>query len=172
MSIHGNTTMEKQKEIKENKMKGCIIKNEEISIMDIYDCIENVDKYNWLITDIECYPSDKKIMEILDGEYCWITGKDLLELLHKEDFQWVWGVFSAFSDEVKLNEILNYSFPYADGYKGFWENPISIQHPLAKMEVVVWDGLLILAISKEDKVIETFMKKKIEAKDLEMYNIE
>lgn len=73
---------------------------------------------------------------------------------------------------MKLNEILNHSFPYADGYKGFWKNPISIQHSLVKMEVAVWDGSLILVISKEEKAIETIMKKKIKAKDLEIYNIE
>lgn len=153
-------------------MQGCIIKNEEISIKDIYACIENVDEYNWLITNIECYPNDEKIVEILSGEYCWITGKDLLQLLHKEDFQWIWGVFSAFSKEVELNEILNYSLPYADGYTGFWKNPISIQHPLAKLEVVAWDGLVILVISRENRIIETIVKKKTGAKDLEYYNME
>ena len=153
-------------------MKGCIIKNEKISIRNIYECIENVDKYNWLITNIECYPNDEKIIEILAGEYCWIKGKDLLQLLHKEDFQWIWGVFSAFSEKVKLNEIINYSLPYADGYAGFWKNPISIQHPLAKMEIVAWDGSLILVISKENKIVETIVKEKVGAKDLEYYNIE
>lgn len=43
-------------------MQGCIIKNEEISIKDIYAYIENVDEYNWLITNIECYPNDEKIV--------------------------------------------------------------------------------------------------------------
>lgn len=153
-------------------MRGCIIENVETSIKDIYDCIENADKYNWLITNIECYPNDEKIIEILAGECCWIKGKDLLQLLHKEDFQWIWGVFSAFSEELELNEILNYSLPYADGYTGFWKNPISIQHPLAKMEIVAWDGSLILVISKENKIVEAIVKKKAGAKDLETYNIE
>ncbi|MCM1161728.1 MAG: hypothetical protein NC412_10930 [Roseburia sp.] len=153
-------------------MKGCIIKNNGLTIKDVYNCVEDVDKYNWLITNIECYPNNMKIKRLLSNEYCWIAGKDLLKILYTEDFQWVWGVFSAFSKEVKLNEVLNYSFPYADGYKGFWKNPISIQHPLAKMEIVAWDGLIILAISKEKKDIEAIMKNKAEAEDLEDYNKE
>ena len=46
-------------------MKGCIIKNDEISIKDICNIIGDVDNYNWLITNIECYPSDEEIVKIL-----------------------------------------------------------------------------------------------------------
>ena len=129
-------------------MKGCIIKNDEISIKDICNIIGDVDNYNWLITNIECYPSDEEIVKILDAEYCWIDGKELLRLLKKEDFQWIWGVFSVFPKAVTLDEVLKYDYPYADGYTGFWKSPISVQHPLANSEIVFWDGLLILLISK------------------------
>ena len=37
------------------------------------------------------------------------------------------GVFSAFPKEIRLEEVLKYDYPYADGYKGFWENPIALQ---------------------------------------------
>lgn len=164
--------MESLRGIKERQMKGCIIKDEELPIRDVCTCVENVDKYNWLITNIECYPSNMQIKKLLDNEYCWISGKNLMKILYTEKFHWVWGVFSAFSDEVELKEVLNYSFPYADGYKNFWKNPISIQHPLAKMEIVAWDGSLVLVISKKSKDIEAIMKKKTKAKDLETYNNE
>ena len=87
-------------------MKGCIIKNDEISIKDICNIIGDVDNYNWLITNIECYPSDEEIVKILDNEYCWIEGRSLLDLLAKEEFQWIWGVFSAFPKEIRLEEVL------------------------------------------------------------------
>lgn len=172
MNIHGIIVVVNPKETKENEMKGCMIKSEEISIKDICDCLGNIDKYNWLITNIECYPRNEKIIEIFNNEYCWIKGKDLMKILKSENFQWIWGVFSAFSHKVKLSDVLNYSFPYADGYKGFWKNPISIQHPLAKMEIVAWDGSIILVISKENQVVETIMKRKTDAKDLESYNMD
>lgn len=90
-------------------MKGCIIKRTDASIRYIYEGISDVEKYNWLITDIECYPNDKSIIKILESEYCWISGDELFHLFQKEDFQWIWGVFSAFPYEVQLKEILNYS---------------------------------------------------------------
>ncbi len=153
-------------------MKGCIIKNDKISIKDICNIIGDVDNYNWLITNIECYPSDEEIVKILDNEYCWIEGKGLLDLLAKEEFQWIWGVFSAFSKEIKLEEVLKYDYPYADGYKGFWKNPIGLQHPLAVSEIVAWDGSLILVISKKDEVINTLIQDNVMVQDLEKYNME
>lgn len=153
-------------------MKGCIIKNNEISIKEIFDCIEDIGKYNWLITNIDCYPLDEEIVEKMNKEYCWIEGTELLRLLNKEDFQWIWGVFSAFPKEVNLETVLRYNYPYADGYKGFWENTISVQHPLAITEVVAWDGSVILVISKDNKIVNMIMKENAFAKDLEEYNRE
>ena len=170
MSIHGNITMENQKEIKECKMKGCIIKNDEISIKEVLNCIEDVDKCNWLITNMECYPLEEEVTEFLDNEYCWIEGKELLRLLEKEDFQWIWGVFSAFPKNVLLEEVLEYNYPYADGYKGYWENPITVQHPLAITEVVAWDGSIILVISENNEIVNTFIENNVFVNDLEEYN--
>ncbi|SET31224.1 hypothetical protein [[Clostridium] polysaccharolyticum] len=153
-------------------MKGCIIKNREISIRKIFDGIKNADKYHWLITDMECYPMDAQIAKTLDKDYCWITGKELLTLLQKEEFQWIWGVFSAFPIELELAEILNYNLPYADGYEEFWKNPVSIQHPLAKLEIVAWDGSIIIVIAEENEMIKTVMKANVDAIDLECYNME
>lgn len=172
MSIHENIRIENQKGIKEYRMRGCIIKDNEISIKNIYNCIQDVEKYNWLITNVECYPSEEGISKKFADEYCWMRGKDLLQLLYKEDFQWIWGVFSAFSNEVELEEVLKFDFPYADGYTGFWKNPVSIQHPLAKMEIVAWDGSLILVLSRENEIVESIIKNTRGAKDLETYNIE
>ncbi|MBD5136643.1 MAG: hypothetical protein HDT39_11895 [Lachnospiraceae bacterium] len=152
-------------------MNGCIIRNDDILIKDIYNCIENTDNYNWLITNFECYPSNDEIVKILDNEYCWLSGSDLLQLLNKEDFQWIWGVFSAFPNEMELEEVLNYNLPYADGYTGFWKNPISIQHPLAISEIVAWDGSIILVISQNNEIIRSIMKNNLSAQDLEVYNM-
>ena len=104
-------------------------------------------------------------------EYCWIEGKDLLQLLNKEDFQWIWGVFSAFPKNIELKEILKHNSPYADGYKGFWTNPITLQHPLAVTEITAWDGLTILVITKNNEIVNTLIEKHAFAQDLENYTI-
>lgn len=45
--------------------------------------MNDFDKCNCLITNIECCPADREIYEIMAAEYCWIDGKELLRLLKK-----------------------------------------------------------------------------------------
>lgn len=83
---------------------------------------------------------------MLSKQYCWISGEDL----HTEDFQWIWAVLCGFDKTVALSEILGYSLPYAEDYEGFWKIPLTMQHPLAKIEIVPWDSssTLILAVAR------------------------
>ena len=132
---------------------------------------DEVAQYNWLISsyDCNCYPDDRISYE---NDFTWISGSDLLSILDQHEIQFIWGVFSAFPKEIALDNILAYKLPYADGYTGFWHNPISLQHPLAVMELVPWDSSLFLLISKDDETISKFIAAFPEAKDLEEYNAE
>jgi hypothetical protein len=113
-------------------------------------------KYNWLITNFECYPEDEEVIELFSKEYVWISGEQLTEIIHKDDFQFIWGVFSGFSKGTTLAEALNYDLPFADGYEGFWVDNVNIQHPLADIEIVAWDSSLTLLISKDDDLVDKF----------------
>lgn len=39
-------------------------------------------------------------------------------------------------------------------FSGFWRNPITIQHPLAEVEIIAWDRTCTLFISKNDAIID------------------
>lgn len=126
-------------------------------LRNIFQSIEDEQvKYNWLITGYECYPQDEEVIEIFSKEYVWISGNQLTEIIHKDDFQFIWGVFSGFSSHVSLDEVLKYDLPFADGYEGFWIDNVGIQHPLADIEIVAWDSSLTLFISKDDKLVDKF----------------
>ncbi len=60
--------------------------------------------------------------------------------------------------------------PYADGYEGFWKNPLSLQHPLASLEIVAWDSSSTLIISKDRKVINDFRLNFPLSENLGTYN--
>lgn len=123
----------------------------------VFNSIENEQlKYNWLITNCECYPQDEELYELFSKEYIWISGEQLTEIINKNDFQFIWGVFSGFSKEVLLEDILKYKLPFADGYKGFWIDHVGIQHPLAEVEIVAWDSSLTLLISKDVNLVQRF----------------
>lgn len=65
---------------------------------------------------------------------------------------------------------MEYELPKADGYIGIWQNPVSIQHPLAEIEVIAWDSLMTIFISKNDDIANLLWNKNPYAKDLEKYN--
>ncbi|MEQ2442886.1 hypothetical protein WMO64_05340 [Pseudoflavonifractor sp. CLA-AP-H29] len=136
----------------------------------VFDSIGNRQtEYNWLITDCVCYPNNPKTDAMLSKQYCWISGEDLTSLVYAEDFQWIWAVLCGFDKTIALSEILEYSLPYADGYKGFWKTPLTMQHPLAKIEIVLWDSSLTLIFSRSKDIIDDFMQNHPQSENLEDY---
>lgn len=158
-------------------MKGAIIEKGEqcyTYLPKIFSAINNIqNKYNWLITDYEYFPVIKNENQILITEkYCWITGEKLSYMVKNYiDFQWWnWAVFTGFNKNIILDDILKFELPYADWYCGFWKNPVSIQHQLADIEITAWDSTCTLIISKDDKIVNKFMKKFSNSQDLFEYN--
>ena len=155
-------------------MKGAILEKGEENytyMRKVFAAIKDEQlNYNWLITDCMCYPKNVNHYEFLSQEYAWLTGEELTQIIEVEDFQWIWAVLSGFPKNITLEEILKYDLPYADGYRGFWESTLSIQHPLADVEIVPWDNRLVLIISREDRAIDNFMNYFPLAQDLKIYN--
>lgn len=135
----------------------------------VFDAINNKQmEYNWLITDIECLVD--KIEKCYKNGYCWLTGEELTKIVREDDNQWIWAVLSGFEKDISLSEILQYPLPYADGYGGFWKNPLSIQHPLATIEIVPWDSTLTLLLSKQADLTQDFLHFFPFSGDLWVYN--
>lgn len=135
----------------------------------VFEAIHNKQNdYNWLITDIDCVP--QKIEAKYNGDYCWLTGEELTQLVAKDDWQWVWAVLSGFDKSIDLSEVLSYPKPYANGYEGFWRNPISMQHPLAAIEIVAWDSSLTLFFSKRQALVNDFLNFFPFSQNLASYN--
>ena len=129
-------------------------------------------EYNWLITDIDGYPANDTRYESFYEEhsYLWLSGKELSDNVYKHDYQWNWAVLSGFEKSVELDEILKEPLPYADGYTGFWKPDLSIQHPLAKVEMVAWDSGATLLFAKEYSLYSGFMDNISGVVDLSEYN--
>lgn len=141
----------------------------------LFLAMDNFQKeYNWLITDCEAFPRrDGHLMRIHQskiGDYAWISGEELTQIIKKDDFQWIWGVLSGFDKQYSKEEVLKYHLPYADCYHGFWEKNITIQHPLADIELVAWDGTLTLFISKSEYLVKKFREAFPLSQDLMEHN--
>lgn len=126
-------------------------------------------EFNWLITDCICYPDNPKTDAMLSKDYCWISGDELTEIVGQEDFQWIWAVLSGFDKSVTLEEVLKYDFPRAEDYNGFWSKPISMQHPLARIEIVPWDSTMTMIFSDDKNIIDSFRAAYPFSVDFETY---
>ena len=116
-------------------------------------------EYNWLITDIEAYPQDEGRLDelISNNEYLFLSNDELLDILEEEDFQWIWGVFSAIPKNYTKEEVLKYELPFGDGnYDIYKEDIFVIQHPLADIEIVAFDSSLVQIVAKDDEIAEKF----------------
>ena len=127
--------------------------------------------YNWLITALEGWPATAEDRQILlNQKYGWLTGTELTAIIEQDDFQWIWGVLSGFEKDVSLYEVLKYPLPKADGYEGFWHNPLSMQHPLATIGIAAFDSLAVLIFSRKGEITAMFKKAFPLSQDMVLYN--
>lgn len=137
----------------------------------VFDAIGNAqERYNWLITDCECYPKNKQIAQMLNQEYCWISGKELSKIVAQEDFQWIWGILCGFEKDIPFEKVLKYPLPSAQNYNGYYHNPVSLQHPLSRIEIVPSDSSWTLIISKDKAIVDDYLKCYSKAEDISLYN--
>lgn len=120
--------------------------------------------YNWLITDIEAYPQkglgeidDELYSYLNENDYVFISNSDLLDILEKNDFQWIWGVFSAIPVNYSKEEVLKYDLPFAEDNSDIYlDNNFVIQHPLAEIEIVAFDSSGMHIVSKDKDICDHF----------------
>ena len=137
----------------------------------VFQAINNAQlQYNWLITGCVCYPRSKEIEKLFDQEYCWLTGDALSTIIEQEDFQWIWGCLCGFSKEVTMEEALKYPLPSAEDYDGYYQNPVSLQHPLSSVEIIPSDSSWTLILSKDKTIIDSYLKRWPDCEELLSFN--
>lgn len=113
---------------------------------------EYLREYNFLITDIECnYCPDKRIWN--EKDYVLIPSNELLDIVNTHEIQFIWGVFSAIPQHFSLDDILKYELPFSEAVSNYDKN-ISLQHPLADIEIVSFDSSYLEIICKNEEVME------------------
>lgn len=164
-------------------LQGAILEKGEpfyVSFRKIFRALHDFQiQYNWLVTDCVAYPQNKqvaaRIYKAAHGSYNWFRGEELTELLEAEDFQWIWTVLSGFDPSIAKEDVLSesnrsYGLPQAVDYEGFWHPTLSIQHPLASVELAAFDSSGVLLISSQKKLIKKFRQTFPLSEDLAAYN--
>jgi hypothetical protein len=132
-------------------------------------------EFNWLLTDLElnCYPpglTDRPVVRSSDTR--WLSGTELTEIVKEYEIQFIWGALSGFRLGVATDVATLGTYPYADGNRALWEPNVSIQHPLAEVEIVCWDSTATLLLSHDDDLTYRFRRFFPEAVDLNEHNRE
>ena len=137
----------------------------------VFQAIGNTqNQYNWLITDCECYPKNKEIEDLFNQRYCWLSGDELSAIVEQEDFQWIWGCLCGFKKDIPLEKVLLHPLPSAQDYDGYYQNPLSFQHPLSSIEIIPSDSSWILIISEDKNLIDNYLTKYPNCEDLYLHN--
>ena len=115
---------------------------------------------------------DWHIADIVGGwaglsDPAWVTGKELKATLAKQDYQFIWAVFSAFpaGTEPSLTDA-----PYADGNPDFWNGSPSKQIPNSVFEIVCWDSSATLFIGLPDELGKSVLTNAPGVKGLDKFN--
>lgn len=119
--------------------------------------------YNWLVTDIEAFPRTEEYRKFIDeNAYFIMSTKDLMNMLEKDDFQWIWAVFSAIPSQYSEEDILKYELPVIrsikNNYNPFVDEP-KLQHPLAEIEFGLYDSTGMFMITDKKRLLTVFKAK-------------
>ena len=126
--------------------------------------LDLVDKdYWWLISDIEAYPRKSETKELLNqNSHLLLTAKELVEILEKDDFQWIWAVFSVIPFEYQKEDILKYDLPYVENIEAGKYNPHldepNLQHPYSEFELYAVDSSYLFMITNNEEMITKFKR--------------
>lgn len=75
--------------------------------------------------------------------------------------------YQEYKEEVFLR--LSSCVPRAEGCE-VWRSDFQIQHPLAQIEIIAWEGTYLIMISKNEELIRNFRNQFPQAIDLYEYN--
>ena len=109
-------------------------------IKKILESTNSLPPHNWLISYLECYDTEGwDGCEKWGRESLFLTDEELKKDVYLRDMQFIWAVFSAVPSEYGEDDLRSYGLPQIENpyYMG---NHIVPQHPLAFLEISVWDG--------------------------------
>lgn len=139
-------------------------------IKAILEASDFLPPHNWLISYLECYDTTGwDGSEKWDSESLILTDEELKRDVYLRDMQFIWGVFSAIPKEYGREDIGSYQFPELENPR-YMANHIVPQHPLAFLEISVWDGCYTYICSHDEELLSPFYNLPYKVIDVEADN--
>ena len=138
-------------------------------LREVFCVLGNAMQYNWLLSSYECYPFiPGKIPH--DKDYVWLAGDEFMDIVEEYNIQFIWGIAAAFNKNITLEEVLQYPIADAQEYVGYYQQSLTMQNPLADMEIYPIDSSFLIIVSKSQEVIEKFANEYSDSENLVQYN--
>lgn len=113
-------------------------------------CLSHLPSHNWLISELDCCDYYG-----WDGCEKWAEKTLFLpDIVLRRDIeirnpQIIWGAFSALPIDVTEEQAHACAIPWLDGNPSYMRNHIQPQHPLAFLEIAVFDGCYIIVSARD-----------------------
>ncbi|MBQ9748851.1 MAG: hypothetical protein IJV98_08705 [Clostridia bacterium] len=139
-------------------------------LKDILKETDTLIPHNWLISNLECYDTTG-----WEGCEKWarrtliLTDEELKHDVYLRDMQFIWGVFSAIPKEYERRDMEKYAYPALENIS-YMANRVTPQHPMAFLEISVWDGSHTYICAHDKGVLQAFCKLPYDVIDLENDN--
>lgn len=118
---------------------------------------DSLPPHNWLISYLECYDTiGWEGCEKWEKQSFILTDEELKKDIYLRDMQFIWGVFSAIPEKYSSHVIEKYALPELEN-PNYMANHISPQHPLAFLEISIWDGSYTYICAHDEKFLKAFM---------------
>lgn len=139
-------------------------------LKDVLNKLPQLPPHNWLISNLECY-------DYCNWEGCekwaesdlFLTDEQLRKDISFRNMQIIWGALSAIPIEYSKEEVYSQELPWLEN-PYYMSNRIIPQHPLALMEVSVFDGCYTIVSSKDAALLQPLYELEMETRDEEMHN--
>ena len=125
-------------------------------ITSILKAMDSSSSHNWLISYLDCLDTENS-----DGCDKWnncsliLTDAELKKDIYSGDMSFMWGVFSAIPKEHSQDEIYSYKLPELE-IPDYMANRIVPQHPLAFLEISIWDGSYTYVSAHDENILKQF----------------
>lgn len=140
-------------------------------IKEILRCLSSLPPHNWLISELNCYDHCG-----WDGGEKWAEETLFLpDALLRRDMELrdppiIWGAFSALPIVVTEKEAYACALPWLDGNSSYMRNHIQPQHPLAFLEIAVFDGSYVTVSARDAALLNPLYTLPLSVRDEEADN--
>ena len=125
-------------------------------LKSILEKSESLSPHNWLVSYLECYDTTGwDGCEKWDKQSLILTDEELRKDVYLRDMQFIWGAFSAIPKEYSKKDIEKYPLPELEN-SNYMANHIIPQHPLAFLEISVWDGYYTYICAHDENLLKPF----------------